>query len=912
MEKNENALIKHFFSFGIEPETQKEIIEKKLKVLPDKVFPKILSSYSLEGEEVIFSLIRKDIENEDNLIHYIFPMKTNYLDELKTADYDERKGKFKKVYTDYIIYAENNSKIFDGFYWDFNYYFFHYFKYRLTLDNGTEIFLFFGVLIFFEEVHTYEKTKKKDKKEKPMNLFLGKALVLVSEKPIFYFMEKILKEIHSEFYAKPQTTSKLLELYLSELFVLLNQNINNIFFEEDSLKHINKCTYGPLIGQILPFCDLNIRYFFDIFSLEDIFIFAEYFFYSKSILIVSPNIELLYPIYHLLTNFYFPLNVSRPEYYYNLINPNTFVTSFAGNLGIFSLLYTDKNKDKGFINDKIIELIVKNKFDIMIFQIKKVFEKDKWKIETKKNIYLFDENTKKINIIPFEKMKNNTLIEKYKKNARFSNFFQSIKNEISEIKKNKIIKQSFLDIPIELKSYDILRKNFLGLISNFLVANIKPIRLEINDKNKMTILLLELDEKKKDLNKNNILLQKYQDFLKSDQSNRIYKREIIDNQTFNFSLIKEQILIDYFIYLSQYDPDMFFFDKNKNENEFEINNEKDEGYIEFSVLLENIKLLVNDKERQEKKNDLRKKSIIKNDKILSNKKLKMNLNKFTKYLSIIIKNFNDPFASQNSNNYKYYYLILYEAKMFKKLTRIIFSDNTEQYAACTIGLFISLYIINILKKIKGDEEKEEIIFNHVDDLYGKLIKLFLKTQCFYGKANFIIILMYLILSIHKPLFDKYFENFYLILQGIGKPPSIIIFILYNNNISFDIYNKGSEEEVKKIKLTKLEKIKHDHNFIIDNDSEFYYCENEPICQEYLNYEVCDNITNKEYTTRVYNPIQFLDEILFIIENNNSLICSKFNQIEDIVQIAIYDDLYYNCGFFRDKGFNIFRSISKDI
>ena len=190
MERKENALLKHFFVFGIDPEIQKEIIEKKLKILPDKAFPKILSSHSLEGEEDIFALIKKDIENEDNLIHYIFPMKTDYLNELKTDDYDERKGKFKKAYSDYIIYSKKDSKIFDGLYWDYNYYFYHYFQYRFTLENGTEIFLFFGVLIFFEEVHTYKKDKKN---EKPTNLFLGKALVFVSEKPIFYFMEKIFE-----------------------------------------------------------------------------------------------------------------------------------------------------------------------------------------------------------------------------------------------------------------------------------------------------------------------------------------------------------------------------------------------------------------------------------------------------------------------------------------------------------------------------------------------------------------------------------------------------------------------------------------------------------------------------------------------------------------------------------------------
>ena len=856
MEKNENALLKHFFSFGIDPEAQKEIIEKKLKILPDKVFPKILSSYSLEGEEGIFNLIKKDLENEDNLIHYIFPMKTDYLDELKTDDYDERKGKFKKVYTDYIIYSQKDSKVFDGFYWDFNYYFYHYFQYRFTLDNGTEIFLNFGVLIFYEEAHTYEKKKK----EKPTNLFLGKALVLVSEKPIFYFMEKMLKEIHSEFFIKSHSisTSKLLELYLSELFILLNQNINNIIFEEDSLKHINKCIYGPLMGQILPFCDLNIRYFFDIFKIEDLLLFADYYFYSKSILIVSPNIEFLYPIYHLLRTFYFPLNVSRPEYYYNLINPNTFVTSFGSNLGIFGLLYTDKNKDKGFINDKITELIVKNKFDIIIFQIRKYFDKDKWRIETKKNIYLYDENLDQIKKIPFEKMNKDTLIEKYMKNkSDFSVFFQSIEKEVKEIKKQKLMKKSFLDIPIELKSYDIIRKNIFGLISNFLVANIKPIRLEINDNNKMSIGLLEVNEKKKEIEKNNIIFQKYQDF----------------------------------------------------EN---INLEKDKEDLKFLSLLDNVHQLINDKERQEKKNDFKRKSIIKSDKILGKKNLKINLNRFTKYLSIIVENNKDPFTLNNSKFYIYYYLILYEAKMFKKLIHIIFTDNVEQYAACSVGLYISLYIINLLSRFKGDEKNEEIIFNHIDDLYGKLLKLFVKTRCFYGKANFIITLMYLILAINKPLFLKHFESFYLYLQGIGRPPSIIVFILYNNNISFNIYNEDNKEEAKEIKITKLEKIKHDHNFIIDNDSEFYYCENDPICQQYLNYDVCENITNQNYETRVYNPIYFLEEILYIIEKNKSLISSKFDKIEDIVQIAIYDDLYFNCGFFRKEGFNIFKSISKEI
>ena len=115
---------------------------------------------------------------------------------------------------------------------------------------------------------------------------------------------------------------------------------------------------------ILPFCDLNIEYFLQIFDINDILLIAEYYFLTKSIIFVSPNCELLYPIYHILMTLFFPLNFHLKYYFYKLLTPDLVSLGISSPFSCFYFVYTDKNVNKGRIEDNIIKRFTENKREI--------------------------------------------------------------------------------------------------------------------------------------------------------------------------------------------------------------------------------------------------------------------------------------------------------------------------------------------------------------------------------------------------------------------------------------------------------------------------------------------------------------------------------------------------------------------
>ena len=107
MNKNDNSLLKYFFIIGIKDEICQEIIDNKLKTLPEKTSPQILSSYSLEGDTSLFTLIKNSLNENEDLKNNIFPMKSDYLEYIIREDYDEKqKISIKKVFDDYLIHSK--------------------------------------------------------------------------------------------------------------------------------------------------------------------------------------------------------------------------------------------------------------------------------------------------------------------------------------------------------------------------------------------------------------------------------------------------------------------------------------------------------------------------------------------------------------------------------------------------------------------------------------------------------------------------------------------------------------------------------------------------------------------------------------------------------------------------------------
>ena len=309
-------------------------------------------------------------------------MKTDYLNDIIKQDLDEEKIKnIKKVYFDYIIKAKKDCA---------PEHFYHCFQYELDRGTGHDLVLNFGVLIFYENLYQIdiEKNEKNKRNNNDIDIYLGKALVLISDKPTFSLMKKILEKIYFDF-IKLKFSFIYLEPFITNCIKELNDNISKITFKNEEIE--NSMISYSLKDSILPFCDLNISYFLEIFDINDILLIAEYYFLTKSIIIISPNCELLYPIYHILMTLFYPLNFHLKYYFYKLLYPDLVITGLLSILPCFNFIYTDKTKDNGYINEDIIKKITKEKKDILIYQIEKTFDKklEKTKINIKKNIYIY-------------------------------------------------------------------------------------------------------------------------------------------------------------------------------------------------------------------------------------------------------------------------------------------------------------------------------------------------------------------------------------------------------------------------------------------------------------------------------------------------------------------------------------------
>ena len=281
----------------------------------------------------------------------------------------------------------------------------------------------------------------------------------------------------------------------------------------------------------------------------------------------------------------------------------------------------------------------------------------------------------------------------------------------------------------------------------------------------------------------------------------------------------------------------------------------------------------------------------------------------------------------------------------------------------------NLAISNIDVKIKDlaneEENIKEIIITKIaqikhkhdfesDDIYGDYhckdnvcSELFEKTKCFYGKFDFLITLLYLIIISHVKDREKYLPIFFNKLLENKITPSIIIILMNNeghqyfdfeylrkihknnkkkqkknllckshifnnrnpptknlaiSNIDVKIKDLANEEEnIKEIIITKIAQIKHKHDFESDDIYGDYHCKDN-VCSEYMSFYIDSNILNKECDKyeNIINPKYIINDLFTkILEENNLFIFPNDKMIDDIKQIAMYDQLYFHIGYFRN-------------
>lgn len=99
-------------------------------------------------------------------------------------------------------------------------------------------------------------------------------------------------------------------------------------------------TYSLMSQPYLQHCDLNNRLFFSYFCLTDIIVLAEQFFHLKNIIVCSPDIDILYPIYHIFTSLIQPLGSTDTSYVFRFLTQKATPIIF-GPISFFLFVYSN-------------------------------------------------------------------------------------------------------------------------------------------------------------------------------------------------------------------------------------------------------------------------------------------------------------------------------------------------------------------------------------------------------------------------------------------------------------------------------------------------------------------------------------------------------------------------------------------
>ena len=990
MAEDNDFLLKYFFLYGVSEEN-KQTLKLNYFNKNNNINPILLSSYSAEGKTDLFQFLEKELNNNVYLKDNIFPKKADFLSKI---NFQENINEYPEInikenpFNQYIYQVNSFDQRKEHFYHSFQ----SYIKMDENSDNS--ILLNFGVLIFYENVTNEDELFEEQKnswiaylwKSKYNNIYVPKALILVSDLPIFNLMNQILEKLYT-FIDKKYTNFPIEQIIINCFNEMNNQN--------------NRAKLTLYKEPILPYCDLNISFFFNFFDSKDIFLLAEYYLCSKDIIIISNVLEFLFPIYYILMTLFFPLNNNNETTFYKLITPDEKMiqaTLFSNMIPTFELIYID---DK--LNENLLNNICKIKNDVLIYQIIKNNENEKeHEINIHKNIIKIEEKNgeeiiNKININDYE-----TIIEKVcKTNFDINDYLiPLIKNDIEEIKKDyeNINPSFFWNNFNKNKKFDTLRNHLIGLFIKFFIMRLKPIEAKKND-GKIEIESMDFIPLEKDLEANELLSTLYT----TPQSDLIYKNEIIKKGILDNLIIKKIILCDYFIKISASDKQRTYFEPkilqnlNMEEDDYlfpndnkvkvkekkNIDNKKDKGVIfDLNELFDYSKFLTEDKNYYYYINRVYLYSVqnpnqtfftinqgryyikhLEYYEVLTKKDRKKEIDTIRNYNGLkylifygekfelhfgqfINKNIPNlepliqfqksefEYISQNKNYEQYYKATLDEAEIFYDLliTQIIPIENREELAACAIALYVLIYIINLMSELNNNNPHNEKLKEIIKKKQVKLYQLLVKTKCFYGKFDFLITLLYQVVSIRQMRSKGQTKFINLIMDYLFKEkvfPSLIVILMNNHNISMDfrVVKKNIEkntkirkniknqtvilsetnqsfyinyEPIKESLVYSVEKKQHEHEYdLFTGINDDYSCKER--CGEFLGFKIKTKKEDEGIYEFVNNPRYIIIKLLKRIVDNKSLFVHSYNNFNDISQIVMLDELYFKIGFFKQKG-----------
>lgn len=292
-----------------------------------------------------------------SFISKIYPM---MLECFETLSFDNNIDQvlYKRPFEDYAKIKDPNSK--DEYKDDIIFHCFDETKQDKILKR-----YYFHCLLYWESHQNNSKIKQ--------NTFLiRRALVIGTKIPCFNFCYNILKKLY-EIFIKGNMHDNL-DIILKKLFediqlkpmhnnkinIILdgiktpnddNDNNNNKQKQQKTISNISEYIL-PLDNQVSLF-DLNLYYFFHIFSMEDILQIYSLFRFRLNMIFISYDINILYPIFYIVQNLFAPISFSHDFFIFknlSTMDPDKFKFYFTSqsNSMLFVMGMRDDNCYKYF------------------------------------------------------------------------------------------------------------------------------------------------------------------------------------------------------------------------------------------------------------------------------------------------------------------------------------------------------------------------------------------------------------------------------------------------------------------------------------------------------------------------------------------------------------------------------------
>ncbi len=234
MSDKNDFLLKYFFICGVSEEIKNEL---KINVFQEenKIKPILLSSYSSEGKTKLFEILKNKINEDNYLQDNIFPKRADFLSNINFSSNDSELPTLDLKVNPFNQYIYNTNSFQER-----PEHFYHCFQYLFKIEETSEdnVILNFTVLIFYENV-TDERDLLKEKNERNWfsytflpsnfyNCFIGKAVILVSEKPLFSFMKEILEYIYTKYINKKYSYFPIepiiMNCFKKKIMIILRKN----------------------------------------------------------------------------------------------------------------------------------------------------------------------------------------------------------------------------------------------------------------------------------------------------------------------------------------------------------------------------------------------------------------------------------------------------------------------------------------------------------------------------------------------------------------------------------------------------------------------------------------------------------------------------------------------------------------